>query len=115
MNIYKAAKLITLKYKIKGLAESGLKTNRLIKLTTGKKRDGHWTMKRIIGEEARYNLIAYGLLRGINYKLIEPTTSQAKLSQFDFGYLAQICQRHCMHSDMHKFSPVNLKKIMVNK
>ena len=67
-NVY----LICLKAKIKGLAEAGSRSRKLINATAEEKRGGHWSMKRKIGVDARHHIVAYGLLRGISYEQIEP-------------------------------------------
>ena len=105
--------LITLKAKIKGLAQSGAKSKEMIRATSKDSKDYHWNMKRFIGYEARYHLLAYGLLRGKQYKDIEPHADRSKLLSLDYGYLAQICQRHCNHLELSKFTPANLSKMIL--
>ena len=110
MCIYIKARLLTLKAKIKGLAASGLKTRELINKSTGKKRDGHWNIKRLIGQETRYHLIAYGLIRGKNYNQIELNSNKEKIKYFDFRYLSEICIRN---GGGPRFTPDYLRKLIL--
>lgn len=107
--------LLTLKAKIKGLAEEGARCYKFIHRSSGKKRAKHREIKRSIGLEARYHLIAYGLLRGVDYNKIEPNSNKDKMASymFNYGYLSQICKRHCYFLDTHKWSPENIKRLML--
>ena len=110
MSIYIKAKLLTLKAKIKGLAASGLKTRELINKSTGKKRDGHWNIKRLIGQETRYHLIAYGLIRGKSYNEIEPNSNKERIKYYNFNYLSEICLRN---GSGPKYTPDYLRKLIL--
>jgi hypothetical protein len=111
MKTYNKSQLISLKGKVKGLAEEGLRTRQFIKASKGERRDYYWDMKRSIGVEARYHLLAYGLLRGLSYEQIEPNSNKEKMLYFDYGYLAMICQRHCgVH--LSTWTPANLKRLI---
>ena len=116
MEITKLTKhqLLTLKAKIKGLAEGGCRCRKFIESTSHETRARHWDEKRSIGLEARYHLLAYGLLRGLEYDVIEPNSNKDNLKSylFDFNYLAQIIQHHCHYSDRSKWSPANLQRLM---
>ncbi len=112
----KKQQLLTLKAKIKGLADGGARCRKFIGATSHKARDRHWNEKRSIGKEARYHLIAYGLLRGLEYDIIEPNSNKDHLKSlwvFDFNYLAQIIQHHCPYRDKIKWSPANLQRLMM--
>jgi len=87
-------KLISLKAKIKGLAEESRKTRTLIHEAFGSKRDYLWKIKRSIGQEARYHLLAYSLLRGIPYDKIESNSNKYMRNYLDYDYLASICKHH---------------------
>ncbi len=115
MNIIKKKELLTLKAKIKGLASEGRRTRKFIHRSKGIKRFDFWNIKRTIGKEARYHLIAYGLLRGLLYDSIEPNSDRDRLKDylFSYSYLAQIIQRHCHYNDRSKWQPANIKRLML--
>lgn len=106
--------LLTLKAKIKGLAEGGCRCRKFINASTHEAKARHWDIKRAIGQEARYHLIAYGLLRGLSYDTIEPNSNKDLLAGylFDYSYLAQIVQHHCYYYDKSKWSPANLQRLI---
>lgn len=108
----KKENLLTLKAKIKGLAEAGRKCNEFITHTHGLVRASHWDIKRSIGQEARYHLIAYALLRGRLYNEIEPNSNKDKVKSLDFNYIAQICQRHCYWYDRGLWNPANIQRLI---
>lgn len=110
----KKQQLLILKAKIKGLAEGGRRCRKFINVTSHKTRYYHWDDKRSIGREARYHLIAYGLLRGLEYDVIEPNSNKDNLKSylFDFDYLAQIIQHYCPWNDRSKWTPANLQRLM---
>ncbi|KKN65752.1 hypothetical protein LCGC14_0478910 [marine sediment metagenome] len=112
MKTHNKAQLISLKGKVKGLAKEGLRTRKFIKASRGDRRDYYWDMKRATGVEARYHLLAYGLLRGLTYDEIEPNSNKEKMVYFDYGYLAQICQRHCGRCYLNTWTPANLKRLI---
>jgi len=107
--------LLILKGKIKGLAEEGSRCRKFIHASSKEKRSRHWDVKRSIGVEARYHLIAYGLLRGIEYDKIEPNSNKEIIKHcFDFNYLASIVQRHCRYViERGIWTPDNLKRLIV--
>ena len=87
---------IVLKGIIKGLTAQGYKSRKLIQNTIESTRDGHWMMKRRIGNQTRLYLAAYGFLRGLRYREVEPYTSwenRDALSFFVDGLVAVI-NRH---------------------
>lgn len=110
----KKQQLLILKAKIKGLAEGGCRCRKFINATSHKTRAHHWYEKRSIGREARYHLIAYGLLRGLEYDMIEPNSNKDNLKSylFDFNYLTQIIQHHGYFSDRGLWTPDNLQRLM---
>lgn len=112
MKTYNRSELIALKGKVKGLAEEGLRTRQFIKASKGERREYYWDIKRSIGLEARYHLLAYGLLRGVSYDKIEPNSNKYNLIWLDYGYLTQICQRHCSGLHLSTWTPVNLKRLI---
>ena len=73
--IIKKQDLLTLKAKVKGLAEGGSRCRKFIHATSNERRYHHWDVKRSIGKEARYHLLAYGLLRGLAYKELESNSN----------------------------------------
>jgi hypothetical protein len=99
--------LLRLKAKVKGLAAEAAKTRELIRKSRGKKRHLLWHTKRFIGTDARYHLLAYGLLRGIPYEKMEPKTSD--LGNFDFNYLLSIMHGHMRCFDRSLWSVRLLK------
>ncbi len=98
---------LTLKAKIKGLAEESHRVRRLMRDKTGKDRSKLWDLKRWIGKEARYNLLAYALLREIPYSMIEPYSNKEYLQphNFNYSYLLQIVQHHCRWIDKSIWTP----------
>ena len=110
----KKQQLLSLKAKIKGLAEGGIRCRKFIQASKGDERYRRWNEKRALGQEARYHLIAYGLLRGMAYDKIEPNSNKDMLASynFDYNYLAQICQRHCHYGDRGMWSPANLQRLI---
>lgn len=112
METYNKSELIALKGKIKGLAEEGLRTRKFIKASKGERREYYWDMKRSIGIESRYHLLAYGLLRGVAYDKLEPNSNKYNLIWLDYGYLAMICQRHCSRTRLSTWTPANLKRLI---
>lgn len=84
MKTYNRNELLTLKAKIKGLAQEGARTHQILRTKKGLERDRYWCLKRQIGLEARHYLIAYALLRGKTFQEIEPkanlTLAQWKIS-----------------------------------
>ncbi len=112
MKTFNKSQLISLKGKVKGLAAEGLRTREFINASKGKRRDYYWNMKRSIGVETRYHLLAYGLLRGLSYDQMEPNSNKEKLAYFDYGYLTQICQRHC-GVYLSTWTPANLKRLIL--
>jgi hypothetical protein len=91
--------LLTLKAKIKGLAAEGSRTRCILQTKKGESRDHYWNLKRSIGREARYHLIAYGLLRGKLYSNIEPNSNKSLLYwSLDFSYLLQVIHNHCPYN-----------------
>jgi hypothetical protein len=96
MKYFTKHQLLTLKAKIKGLAAEGGRTRGILQTKTGEARDHYWNLKRSIGKEARYHLIAYGLLRGKDYSQIEPNSDKHLLYwNLDFSYLLQVIHNHC--------------------
>jgi hypothetical protein len=61
-----------LKNRIKILAEQGRTLQGKIQATAGPERHSLWNEKRAIGRKARVSLLAYGFLRGMAYRRIEP-------------------------------------------
>lgn len=61
----------SLRAKVRGFQAEGTSIQRKISTTTGLDRAALWEMKRVLGDEQRYYLLAYGLLRGLKYKQIE--------------------------------------------
>jgi len=119
--IIKKQDLLTLKAKVKGLAEGGSRCRKFIHATSNERRYHHWDVKRSIGKEARYHLLAYGLLRGLAYKELESNSNLVSKDparrmdanyHFDYSYLAQICQRHCGYGDRAKWSPANIQRLI---
>jgi len=112
--IIKKQDLLILKAKIKGLATEGYRCRKFINANVKEKRAHHWDVKRSIGKEARYHLLAYGLLRGLAYDTMEPNSNKDMMASyhFDYNYLAQICQKHCYYMDKGKWSPANLQRLM---
>lgn len=106
--------LLILKAKIKGLAEEGARCYKFIHDSSGEKRSRYRDIKRSIGREARYHLIAYGLLRGKDYNQIEPNSNKDKMASylFDYDYLAQICKRYVSFRDIGKWSPDNIRRLI---
>ena len=60
-----------LRAKICGLMLAGQRITQKISKSSGKQKDLLWTQKRELGNSCRNYLIAYGLLRGREYKQIE--------------------------------------------
>lgn len=113
MNIYvEHSKLLALKAKIKGLAEEGRRTRKFIHNSSHQKRYRHWVVKRAIGQEARYHLLAYGLLRGVPYEVIEPNSEPWGVRYLDYSYLAMIIQRHCHYYDCPMWNPANIERLV---
>jgi hypothetical protein len=123
----KKQQLLSLKAKIKGLAEGGARARAFIHAAKGDKRYRRWDEKRAIGLEARYHLLAYGLLRGIPYETLEPNSTKyyslyARAKgigdpmvfggyKLNYNYLAQICQHHCGW-EQSKWSPANIQRLI---
>jgi hypothetical protein len=61
-----------LKNRIKDLAQQGRALRARIQTTKGPERHALWNEKRAIGRKARVSLLAYGFLRGVPYRAIEP-------------------------------------------
>lgn len=104
----KRIELLTLKAKIKGLAEESHRIRRLMRDKTGDDRFYLWNLKRSVGKEVRYHLLAYALLREIPYSKIEPNSNKDYLRQpchFNYSYLLQIVQHHCRWNDKIKLIP----------
>ncbi len=112
MKTYNKSQLISLKAKVKGLAEEGIRTRKFINASSGERKNYYWEMKRTLGVEARYHLLAYGLLRGLSYDQIEPNSNKDKLRYLDYGYLAQICQHHCCYIGLSFWTPANIKRLI---
>jgi len=74
MKFYNRKQLLTLKAKIKGLANEGRRTREILQTKSGDTKWNLWQIKREIGLETRLYLIAYGLLRGKRFSEIEPNT-----------------------------------------
>lgn len=119
----KKQQLLTLKAMIKGLAEGGSRARAFIHAAKGDKRYRRWDEKRAIGLEARYHLLAYGLLRGIPYDIIEPNSTKTVVFgvgdpmvfggyKMNYNYLAQICQHHCGYYDKGKWTPDNIQRLI---
>lgn len=105
--------LISLKAKIKGLAAEGRRTHsEFIANSKGDKRTAYWNLKRSIGVEARYHLIAYGLLRGLPYSLIEPNSGKKSEYFFNYEYIAHICQHHCFWLHKKLWTVDYIKQLM---
>ena len=105
--------LLSLKAKIKGLACEGRSCHKFITNTIGISRARHWTEKRTIGLEARYHLIAYGLLQGIDYNIIESNSNKDILfATVNLHYLATIIQHHCYILDRPKWNVSYLKSLL---
>ena len=62
----------TLKARIKDAAARGRAVRHRINEAAGLERYALWNEKRSIGDEARVALLAYGFLRGVPYRRIEP-------------------------------------------
>ena len=61
-----------LKNRIKNLSEEGRTLRAKIQAAAGPERHALWNEKRAIGRKARVSLLAYGFLRGVPYRRIEP-------------------------------------------
>lgn len=66
--------LIILRGKIRGLMAACNRSRRLIRKSTGQKRNGHWQTKRAVGTEARWHMLAAAYLRGTPYRHSERST-----------------------------------------
>lgn len=108
----KRSELLSLRAKIKGLAEEGIRLHKLIKESSDKKRNDYWDLKRGVGRETRHHLLAYGLLRGLNHEQMESNYTQSKLKELSYSYLAQICQHHCRFFDVEIWTANNIDRLI---
>ena len=63
--------LRALRAKVRGFQAEGVSIQKKISAATGLYKASLWDMKRALGGEQRYYLLAYGLLRGLKYQQIE--------------------------------------------
>jgi hypothetical protein len=103
MEIHKSTnkfQLLLLKAKIKGLAQEGIRFQRLIAKAVGDKKQVLRQKKKHLGEFSRYYLIAYALLRNIPYNSVEPTSNKETLKNpflFSFNELQRVIHQHCSY------------------
>lgn len=79
-----------LRAKIRGFAAEGTSIQKQISSSTGLKKQSLWTRKRQLGNEQRYHLLAYGLLRGLRYKQIETNSKNLP----DVNQLLAVIKQH---------------------
>lgn len=75
MKTFKKSELSVLRSRISDLTEQGRKAWRRIRASRGLDRWLAWEEKRSIGEEARTCFLSYAFLRGVPYRVVEPTAS----------------------------------------
>lgn len=73
----KKSELSALRTSIKMLAAQGSDIHRRIGESRDRARYDLWNEKRGVGVNARDALLAYAFLRGVPYRVVEPTASQA--------------------------------------
>ena len=103
MKYFTRHELLILKAKIKGLAAEGTRTRNILRKKRGKEREKYWELKKQIGKEARYYLIAYGLLRGVSYSDIEPNSNKEQMNRwnFDIDRLTRIIHDECPYPRLY--------------
>jgi 23S rRNA A1618 N6-methylase RlmF len=82
-----------LRAKVRGFAAEGSSIQRMISASSGVEKQSLWTRKRQLGTEQRYHLLAYGLLRGMDYKQIESNSK----SPPDAKRLLDVIKSHDRH------------------
>lgn len=94
MEIEKLEKLskIILKAKICGLYKAAGKSRKMISKSSGKERDRHWQMKRAIGSEVRWHILAQAFIHEKPYKSIEKKTCWQ--NRVNVRRLAEIIAEH---------------------
>jgi len=63
--------LRALRAKVRGFQAEGTSIQKRITAASGPTKASLWDMKRALGGEQRYYLLAYGLLRGLKYSQME--------------------------------------------
>ena len=66
--------LKALRAKVRGFQAEGVSIQKKISVAHGPNKASLWDMKRALGGEQRYYLLAYGLLRGLKYAQLESNT-----------------------------------------
>lgn len=69
-----------LRAKVRGFHVTGTTLQSRISKATGAKKSRLWELKHRLGNQARYHLVAYGLLRGVPYDRIERCDPNNKLN-----------------------------------
>jgi hypothetical protein len=69
-----------LRAKVRGFHVTGATLQSRISKATGAKKNRLWELKHRLGNQARYHLVAYGLLRGVPYHQIERCSANNKLN-----------------------------------
>lgn len=107
--------LLGLKARIKGLAEEIRRTRQLKKQAVSVYQKNRYAMfEDTLSREARYHLIAYGLLRGKSYSEIENSPNREKLKyDFNYAFLVEILHRYSWSFDRRKLTVAALKSALM--
>ena len=102
--------IIIMRGKIKGLALEGQRTRKFINVSEKDVKDGHWKIKRAIGQDARYHLIAYGLLRGREYRTIERC---AEDNRPHASTIESVLRQHLSLYEMRQWTVAKIENLLV--
>jgi hypothetical protein len=69
-----------LRAKVRGFQVTGSTLQSRISKAKGARKSRLWELKHRLGNQARYHLVAYGLLRGVPYERIERCSTNNKLN-----------------------------------
>lgn len=116
MKTVRKQKIQKLKEKCKSLAVYGKLCRNKINETTGRERYDSWDEKRAIGAKARIHYIAYGLIRGRDYGIIEKHVN-------DYGdewapkvrakNVAKVLQEYCIEAEHDYWTVEQVEKLLV--
>lgn len=103
-------RLQALRAKVRGFHAAGVSISHRIRKASGPRRNRLWLEKRALGIHAREHLIAYCLLKGIQYEKIEGRC--AKTNQPDLGRVFEIIRAHVTDRELASWTPQRLTELL---
>lgn len=102
--------LQVLRGKIRGLQAEGITIHNQIRKTKGMRRHELWLRKRQLGKVCREHLLAYAMLRGVPYLVVE------KCSEFnrpEFLNVYEIIQAHAQWREKRELTQEKVREFLL--